>query len=93
MLSGASPSVHGIVSSSWPTSIGLVTAYVSEFGQPRTVNFPTLVSTASSGKGLVLSASGSAQHASAMNALPSLLKEHSYWNNMQGKYSPSVASF
>lgn len=83
MLSGTPPSIHGIVGSSWPTSMGLVTAFVSELGQPRAANLPTLLSNAFSGKSLVLSASGSGQFASSMNALPALLAKHAYWNNVQ----------
>lgn len=79
-FTGVSPSVHGIIASSWKDKNGKdVTAFVDEQSTAQVANVADLVAQTFNGESLILSVSSDAALAHTFAVHPSLTKENPEW--------------
>jgi len=92
LISGYTPSVHGIVNSHWKTPQGIVAAYGAG-SLPATATITDIISQSFHGKSLIMSLSADFQMASAFGAHQYLQASNQQWNNYGFYYDKSEKSF
>jgi predicted AlkP superfamily pyrophosphatase or phosphodiesterase len=89
LVTGQTPSVHGIVNKEWFSSNGAMKAYRSK-ALPQSASFVDIVSQAFEGKSLTVSGSADYQMAAALGAHQYLRAQNPSWNNYASSWSMDV---
>jgi len=92
ILTGETPSTHGIVGKKWPNRGGELTAFGSR-ALPAIANLPDYVSQTFQGRSLTLSMSSDFQMASALGTHQYLSSENPFWNNFGFFYNTKNGTF